>query len=94
MQRTRPWPGLRSGIREWRIRGGRPRELASGTLGANLQGRLLAAQPRYHAVLLFRVENPDVPSPQAAEELGARLGTSLALRSGPQGPAADARQIR
>ena len=38
---------------------------------------LAAAQPMYHAVLLFRVENPDVPSPRMAEELGARLGTSL-----------------
>ena len=38
---------------------------------------LAAAQPMYHAVLLFRVENPDVPSPRMAEVLGARLGTSL-----------------
>jgi DNA-directed RNA polymerase specialized sigma24 family protein len=38
---------------------------------------LAADQPMYHAVLLFRVENPDVPSPRMAEELGARLGTSL-----------------
>jgi DNA-directed RNA polymerase specialized sigma24 family protein len=38
---------------------------------------LAAAQPMYHAVLLFRVENPDMPSPRMAEELGARLGTSL-----------------
>ena len=38
---------------------------------------LSTAQPMYHAVLLFRVENPDVPSPRMAEELGARLGTSL-----------------
>ena len=38
---------------------------------------LATAQPMYHAVLLFRVENPDVPSPRMAEELGARLGTSL-----------------
>jgi DNA-directed RNA polymerase specialized sigma24 family protein len=38
---------------------------------------LAAEQPMYHAVLLFRVENPDVPSPRMAEELGARLGTSL-----------------
>ena len=28
-------------------------------------------------MLLFRVENPDVASPQVAEELSARLGTSL-----------------
>lgn len=38
---------------------------------------LAAAQPMYHAVLLFRVENPDVPAPRVAEELSARLGTSL-----------------
>ena len=38
---------------------------------------LAAAQPMYHAVLLFRVENPDVPSPQMAEQLGAQLGTAL-----------------
>ena len=38
---------------------------------------LAAAQPMYHAVLLFRVENPDVPSPRMADELGARLGISL-----------------
>ena len=38
---------------------------------------LAAAQPMYHAVLLFRVENPDTPSPRMADELGARLGTSL-----------------
>ena len=31
----------------------------------------------YHAVLLFRIENPDVPSPRMAEVLSARLGTSL-----------------
>ena len=31
----------------------------------------------YHAVLLFRVENPDVPSPQMAEQLAARLGTPM-----------------
>jgi RNA polymerase sigma-70 factor (ECF subfamily) len=38
---------------------------------------LAAAQPTYHAVLLFRVENPDVPSPQMAEQLAARLGTPM-----------------
>ncbi len=38
---------------------------------------LAAAQPTYHAVLLFRVENPDVPSPRMAEELAARLGTPM-----------------
>jgi RNA polymerase sigma-70 factor (ECF subfamily) len=35
------------------------------------------AQPLYHAVLLFRVENPDVPSAQMAEQLGAQLGRPL-----------------
>ena len=43
---------------------------------------------------LFRVENPDVPSPRMAEQLGARLGTSDAARPGPQGLAALARQVR
>ena len=38
---------------------------------------LAAAQPMYHAVLLFRVENPDVPSTQMAEQLAARLGTPM-----------------
>jgi DNA-directed RNA polymerase specialized sigma24 family protein len=38
---------------------------------------LAAAQPMYHAVLLFRVENPDVPSPQMADQLAARLGTPM-----------------
>ena len=38
---------------------------------------LAAAQPTYHAVLLYRVENPEEPSPQMAEELGARLGTPM-----------------
>jgi DNA-directed RNA polymerase specialized sigma24 family protein len=38
---------------------------------------LAAAQPTYHAVLLFRVENPEVPSPEMAEQLAARLGTSM-----------------
>jgi DNA-directed RNA polymerase specialized sigma24 family protein len=38
---------------------------------------LEVAQPTYHAVLLFRVENPDVPSPRMAEELAARLGTPM-----------------
>ncbi len=38
---------------------------------------LAAAQPTYHAVLLYRVENPDAPSPQMAEQLGARLGTPM-----------------
>ena len=38
---------------------------------------LAAAQPMYHAVLLFRVENPDVASPQMAEQLAARLSTPM-----------------
>jgi DNA-directed RNA polymerase specialized sigma24 family protein len=38
---------------------------------------LADAQPTYHAVLLFRVENPEVPSPEMAEQLAARLGTSM-----------------
>jgi DNA-directed RNA polymerase specialized sigma24 family protein len=38
---------------------------------------LAAAQPMYHAVLLFRVENPDVPSPQMAEQLSAQLGNPM-----------------
>jgi DNA-directed RNA polymerase specialized sigma24 family protein len=38
---------------------------------------LAAAQPMYHAVLLFRVENPDAPSPQMAEQLAARLGSPM-----------------
>ena len=38
---------------------------------------LATAQPTYHAVLLFRVENPEVPSPEMAAQLGARLGTSM-----------------
>ena len=28
----------------------------------------------HHAVLVFHVENPDVPSPQVADQLTARLG--------------------
>src|SRR6516164_4564410 len=35
---------------------------------------LAAAKPTYHAVLVFHVENPDVPSPQVADQLTARLG--------------------
>ncbi len=38
---------------------------------------LEAAQPTYYAVLRFRVENPDSPSPEMAERLGARLGTAM-----------------
>jgi DNA-directed RNA polymerase specialized sigma24 family protein len=38
---------------------------------------LAAAQPMYHAVLLYRVENPEEPSPQMAEQLGVRLGTPM-----------------
>jgi RNA polymerase sigma-70 factor (ECF subfamily) len=35
---------------------------------------LAEAKPTYHAVLVFHVENPDVPSPRVAEQLAARLG--------------------
>jgi RNA polymerase sigma factor (sigma-70 family) len=38
---------------------------------------LAEAQPTYHAVLLFRVQNPDVPSPQIAEQLSQQLGKPL-----------------
>jgi len=38
---------------------------------------LAAAQPMYHAVLLFRVENPDVPSSEMAAQLGERLGSPM-----------------
>ena len=38
---------------------------------------LAAAQPMYHAVLLYRVDNPDATSAQIAEHVGARLGTAL-----------------
>jgi RNA polymerase sigma-70 factor (ECF subfamily) len=38
---------------------------------------LAAAQPVYHAVLLFRIDNPEVPSPRMAEELGAKLGMPM-----------------
>ena len=54
---------------------GLPRELADAELLDRTWKALAAAQPMYHAVLLFRVENPDVPSPQMAEQLGAQLGT-------------------
>jgi RNA polymerase sigma factor (sigma-70 family) len=35
---------------------------------------LAEAKPTYHAVLVFRVENPELPSAGAAEQLVARLG--------------------
>jgi RNA polymerase sigma-70 factor (ECF subfamily) len=35
---------------------------------------LAQAKPTYHAVLVFHVENPEVPSPQMAEQLAGRLG--------------------
>jgi RNA polymerase sigma factor (sigma-70 family) len=35
---------------------------------------LAVAKPTYHAVLVFHVENPGLPSPQVAEQLTARLG--------------------
>ncbi len=59
----------------------RKRVRTSSRAGAELLDRtwkaLAAAQPMYHAVLLFRVENPDVPSPRMAEQLAARLGTPM-----------------
>jgi RNA polymerase sigma-70 factor (ECF subfamily) len=36
---------------------------------------LAEAKPTYHAVLVFHVQNPELPSPAAAERLAARLGT-------------------
>jgi RNA polymerase sigma-70 factor (ECF subfamily) len=38
---------------------------------------LAVAQPTYHAVLLFRVQNPDVPSPDMADQLGRQLDRPL-----------------
>jgi RNA polymerase sigma-70 factor (ECF subfamily) len=38
---------------------------------------LAAAQPMYHAVLLYRVENPDATSTQIAEQLGPQLGSAM-----------------
>jgi RNA polymerase sigma-70 factor (ECF subfamily) len=35
---------------------------------------LAEAKPVYHAVLVFYVENPEVPSPRMAEQLAVRLG--------------------
>ena len=35
---------------------------------------MAAAKPTYHAVLVFYVENPGLPSPQVAEQLSDRLG--------------------
>jgi RNA polymerase sigma-70 factor (ECF subfamily) len=35
---------------------------------------LAEAKPTHHEVLAFHVENPELPSPRAAEELTARLG--------------------
>ena len=35
---------------------------------------LAQANPSYHAVLLFRVENPDMPSAEMAEQLASQLG--------------------
>jgi RNA polymerase sigma-70 factor (ECF subfamily) len=50
-------------LRSWR------EELVNRTWEA-----LAQAKPAYHAVLAFHVENPEVPSPQMAERLSARLG--------------------
>ena len=44
-------------------------ELVNRALGA-----LAAAKPTYHAVLVFYVENPGMPSTQVAEQFTARLG--------------------
>jgi RNA polymerase sigma-70 factor (ECF subfamily) len=38
---------------------------------------LAEAQPTYHAVLLYRVENPDALSAEMAQELSVRLGKPL-----------------
>jgi RNA polymerase sigma-70 factor (ECF subfamily) len=38
---------------------------------------LATAQPTYQAVLLARVENPDLTSQQIADELGTRFGTAM-----------------
>jgi len=48
---------------------------------------LAEAQPTYHAVLLYRVENPDASSAEMAEELSRQLGKPLnaaALRKAAQ----------
>lgn len=37
--------------------------------------------PTYHAVLLFRIENPDVPSPQMAEHISQSLGKPMSAES-------------
>ena len=55
---------------------------------------LAEAQPMYHAVLLFRVENPDVPSPRMAARARRPARHPDAARPGPQGPPAIARQVR
>jgi RNA polymerase sigma-70 factor (ECF subfamily) len=38
---------------------------------------LAEANPPFHAVLLLRVENPELPSPQMAEQLTAKLGKAV-----------------
>jgi RNA polymerase sigma-70 factor (ECF subfamily) len=38
---------------------------------------LLQANPTYHAALLLRIESPDMPSPQMAEQLSAKLGKPM-----------------
>jgi RNA polymerase sigma factor (sigma-70 family) len=38
---------------------------------------LAEVQPTYHAVLLYRVDNPDLSSAQMAQDLSARLGKPL-----------------
>jgi RNA polymerase sigma factor (sigma-70 family) len=51
-------------------------ELLSRAWKALQQLQRDTGQP-FHDVLLFRVEHPDLPSPQMAEQLGARLGRHL-----------------
>ncbi len=38
---------------------------------------LAEVNPAYHAVLLLRIENPEMPSPEMAERVGAQLGKSM-----------------
>ena len=70
-RRARPPHSSRRG-RACRFR----RELAPELLDRTWKA-LAAAQPMYHAVLLYRVGNPDATSAQIAEEVGAGLGTTL-----------------
>ncbi len=38
---------------------------------------LAGANPAFHAVLLLRIENPDMPSPEMAQRLGEQLGKPM-----------------